>query len=61
MSQRMKQGRLPFGLPRVLGARSSSAYAAFQRPPAPRPQRGDTASHSPQAEEMHDALAVLQK
>jgi hypothetical protein len=29
MSQRMKQGRLPLGLPRVSSPRSSSAYAAF--------------------------------
>jgi hypothetical protein len=51
MSQRMKQGRLPLGLPRVSSPRSSSAYAAFQRPAARRPQRGDTSSDGHQGTE----------
>jgi hypothetical protein len=61
MSQRMKQGRLPLGLPRVSGPRSSSAYAAFHRPAAPRPQRGDTSSQGHEGKELDDAVAVLPK
>jgi hypothetical protein len=61
MSQRMKQGRLPLGLPRVSGPRSSSAYAAFHRPAVPRPQRGDTSSDGHQEKEPGDATAVPKK
>ena len=61
MSQTMKQGRLPFGLPRVVGPRTSSAYAAFHRPAAPRPQRRDATGHAAQAKEIESAMAVLQE
>lgn len=61
MSQRMKQRRLPLGLPRVSSPRSASAYAAFHRPAALRPQRGDTSSHGHEGKKLDDAMAVLQK
>ena len=61
MRLRMKQGRLPLGLPRAPGSRSPSAYAAFHRVTARKQDRGDATSDDAQAKEIDSAMAVLQK
>jgi hypothetical protein len=48
MRLRMKQGRLPFGLPRTPRSRSPSAYAAFHRVTARKQDRGDATSNAAQ-------------
>jgi hypothetical protein len=60
MQTKMKQGRLPLGLPRVARPRSATVFAAFHRPAAVRAQQhGRPVVEGTESREDNHAVVVL--